>query len=234
MPRLKTDFTRRDCPHTRARHQHGTANGYLQDRCRCRPCTTAHQDRVRERRHLIAYGKWDVWRPSVGTLRRLNALSAAGYSQTELGVHAGTSKAQINCVRRLATAHDRVHIETHTLIVGLYQRLAHATPTGSYTEYSRRHAERLGWPEPWRWDGLDMDDPDATPAPLTTDDAVDPVVVERLTLGVFVPSSKPEREAARVILEQRGMNAREIARCLRVPSRWVQRHRAAARGDVAA
>lgn len=42
----------RDCQHPRARHQHGTRNAYILDKCRCRPCTDAcaAYERARTRR----------------------------------------------------------------------------------------------------------------------------------------------------------------------------------------
>jgi hypothetical protein len=47
----------------------------------------------------------------------------------------------------------------------------------------------------WRWEGVDIDDPDAEPLPLVDDD-VDEVAVERIIAGTLRPprhARSPER-----------------------------------------
>lgn len=47
---------KRDCQHKHARHQHGTRNAYVLDRCRCHPCKVAHRAYEQDRRRKHAYG----------------------------------------------------------------------------------------------------------------------------------------------------------------------------------
>jgi len=38
----QNDRSVRDCQHSTVHHEHGTPNGYAQDRCRCPGCTRAN------------------------------------------------------------------------------------------------------------------------------------------------------------------------------------------------
>lgn len=92
--------------------------------------------------------------PGLGTRRRVQALSAIGWSLQEVADRAGVSKQALAGSLR---AH-RVTARVARTIRGIYLELEN-TPGPS--ERTRRHAARQGWPPPGAWD--DIDDPDEEP-----------------------------------------------------------------------
>lgn len=67
----------RDCQHPKARHQHGTRNAYVLDRCRCRPCRDAASQYERWRTRQRAYGR-EAYVDAAPARRHVEALRAAG------------------------------------------------------------------------------------------------------------------------------------------------------------
>lgn len=55
--RKAADGPRRDCQCKVARHEHGTANAYVVDKCRCRPCRDANARRRERQNKNRAYGR---------------------------------------------------------------------------------------------------------------------------------------------------------------------------------
>ena len=53
------DRTPKPCLHKEADHQHGTYACYVQDYCRCTPCSKANSDYELERVRQQAYGRWN-------------------------------------------------------------------------------------------------------------------------------------------------------------------------------
>lgn len=202
MTGRKTVFTVRACNHVKVTHQHGTASAYKQDGCRCRPCTTASVDSDRLRRKQIAYGRWECWVDSTGTVRRLQALTAAGWSSSELGEQLGIAPWSVNKLRLMATNQGRVTRTTRDRVTYIYDRLWHTTPTGRYQARSERHAARMGWAAPWQWEGLDIDNPDTQPAPPAVE-GLDEIAVERIMAGTLAsqPRSREREEAIRRLFD---------------------------------
>lgn len=209
------------------RQAHGTTQRYTKLRCRCPECSAAAMDYNRRRRRLTAYGQWNRWTDATGTLRRLNALAAAGWSATEIGNHLGQSPKVTNKLRIKAMQQGRVHVDTAQRITYLYEQLWHQTPTGRYQERVIRHAQRMGWAEPWQWEGLDMDDPNASPCSSTAG-AIDEIAVERAMRGYPTKLTKQERAEAVMRLADAGYSIRQIAERLRIAERTVLRRKAAA------
>lgn len=56
--RATSSGEKRDCTHPVARHEHGTRNAYVVDKCRCRPCRDAARAYEAERARLHAYGRY--------------------------------------------------------------------------------------------------------------------------------------------------------------------------------
>ncbi len=52
----QNDRSVQDCQHSTVHHEHGTPNGYAQDRCRCPGCTRANTVCKQQRRVAIAHG----------------------------------------------------------------------------------------------------------------------------------------------------------------------------------
>lgn len=70
----------RDCEHPKARHQHGTPQAYVLDKCRCTPCTDANTQRENERDAAKAAGTYDTGRVDAEPVRgHILKLKKAGY-----------------------------------------------------------------------------------------------------------------------------------------------------------
>lgn len=100
-----------------------------------------------------------------GTIRRLRALVAIGYSQHELCRRLGWLDS--NGTRLFTGRQDRVRKATAEKVAALYDDLS-MTPGAS--RRARNHARRNGWAPPLAWDDDLLDDPTARPdyGPTTT------------------------------------------------------------------
>lgn len=159
----------RDCRCPRAHHQHGSRDAYNRDQCRCDQCKSANAaagQRHRRQRAEQAWAGTTAWSPAIGTRRRLQALTAAGWSTSQLADRLGVTKSAIAQLR--STTQDRVLAGTAGDVVALYEQCRRRTPPGppGYQLRARRHAESRGWPSPIQWDRLDIDDPRQWPGRL--------------------------------------------------------------------
>lgn len=100
------------------------------------------------------------WVSSVGTVRRINALVAVGYTQRRLAELLGVTDRRVSCWRR----QDLVTAESAAKVDRLFRELQ---LTRGPSERSVAWAQRNGWPLPLQWDEEDLDDPDAQPCKLT-------------------------------------------------------------------
>lgn len=225
---------RRECRCRRARHRHGTRDAYLRDRCRCRRCRAANNGHQRGFQRGRAVHRWhgtSPWVATIGARRRLQALTAAGWSTSQLATRLGVSKSAIAQLR--STGKDRMLAPTADTVAALYEDCWWRTPPGRYQARAERYAEARGWVPPWRWDGRDIDDPAASPAPELVD--VDQVAVEEAIAGRRVPLTRAERRRVVGELRRRGVTAGEIARRVGATVRTVERDKAAGRvGDAMA
>lgn len=90
---------RTDCTHKRANHQHGTAEAYILDKCRCTPCRRANVSRESRRRKLIAYGRYDTGRVAAAEVREhIRALNKYGIGLKRIAELAGVSNATLGKV----------------------------------------------------------------------------------------------------------------------------------------
>ena len=96
--------------------------------------------------------------PVVGTRRRLRALTRAGWAGAHVAAQAGVSPSTLSPL--LLDNRDRVSVVVEQAVRGVYGRLGDRLG-GNVRALSRAH--RLGWPAPWDWAGLDMDDPGVVP-----------------------------------------------------------------------
>lgn len=223
---------RRECRCRRARHCHGTRDAYLRDRCRCRRCRAANNAHQRGLQRGRAVDRWhgtSPWVATIGARRRLQALTAAGWSTSQLATRLGVSKSAIAQLR--STGQDRMLAPTADTVAALYEDCWWRTPPGRYQARAERYAEARGWVPPWRWDGRDIDDPAASPAPEPVD--VDQVAVEEAIAGRRVPLTRAERRCVVGELRRRGITAGEIAHRVGATVRTVERDKAAGRvGDA--
>lgn len=106
-----------------------------------------------------------------GTRRRLQALTAIGWSQTRIAERLGMTNRNLG---RLIHGHNPVTAATHRAVVALYDDLWDQAPPatnrsqrGSVTR-SIAYATAHGWPPPMAWDDDSIDDPAATPHTTTS------------------------------------------------------------------
>lgn len=99
---------------------------------------------------------------ATGTRRRLRALVAIGWSQTQLAERLGMTP---NNFWPLVQGRANVTAARRRAVVQLYDDLWDKPPAGdALARKSRRYAEQRGWVPPLAWDDDQIDDPAAQPA----------------------------------------------------------------------
>lgn len=109
--------------------------------------------------------------PSVGTVRRLRALHAIGYTGTDLATRLDFSSTTVR--ELLAGEKPLVRASTARSVAALFNALeVNPRSRSGSTSRAINRAKRLGWPVPFSWDGDTIDDPGARPCvpQLTVDD----------------------------------------------------------------
>jgi plasmid maintenance system antidote protein VapI len=111
--------------------------------------------------------------PSVGTVRRLRALYALGWTCVQLGERMGVTKTRV--AQLLSGRCITVMPETAEKVADLYRDLSMVVPMDQPAkrrgdspihERTRRHARKRGWLPPLAWDDDLIDRPDAEPVVL--------------------------------------------------------------------
>jgi len=102
--------------------------------------------------------------PALGAVRRVRALTAAGYTDADLAARAGLARESISRLRMGRP--ERVRQAVHEAIASTYRVLCGHTPERALRRWRTHRALDLGWAPPAAWAGLDIDDPDAQPAPV--------------------------------------------------------------------
>lgn len=174
--------------------RHGTHRGYVVG-CRLLCCTAAQTRYMK----LYRLGRIPRMVDATGTVRRIRALQALGWTYGDMGARYGYGENWANMLTRrplvVSTNAER--------ITQIYDDLCMVIPVGPYATRTRNLARRKGWPPPLAWDDIDNDAepigweyiPRAT-RNQNADDALDPVVVMRLLEGDRVTSTAAERTAA--------------------------------------
>lgn len=128
--------------------------------------------RTYRKRRYLNRGPLQV--PAIGTIRRLRALYALGWTCVQLGDRLGVSKARVAAI--LNARSEKVLPETAANVAQLYRELSMVTPLdppalkrgdSPIHERTRRYAKRRGWAPPMAWD--DIDDPNAEPQGVGVD-----------------------------------------------------------------
>lgn len=203
--------------------EHGTYARYKAD-CHCAPCRKANARR--QNLHLLDPNLRVVY--GTGTVRRLRALAALGWSLADVGARMSWSKAAVSYLR----GRDRkVLRSTAELVAQIYDELSMSLPSPSTpteradVSRTRLHAARAGWAPPLAWDDIDdpaeLPDLGAEPDP----DAVDPVLIDRLLSGNRVEVPRDERPAIVRALAQRGLSDPRIGHLLYANPMTVLRDR---------
>jgi hypothetical protein len=213
------ESVRRDCRCPLARHVHGTYTAYNADGCRCLECRVGHGTYRQNRRRMMAYGRWKPFVDPAGSMRRLQALAAIGWSIAYVAPLTGRSPEEVRRISR--GEHTKLLRPTADAIRRVYDELS-MTPrptkgsNGSVQKIINK-ARQEGWPPPLAWDDESIDDPDASPCvDVTEDDELDEIAVERLMGGTLRRADQPEafrRERIEAVrrLAALGMGDGEIA-----------------------
>lgn len=140
----------------------GAVNHYLEGESACGPCKEAGAAYRRNRRSRLYLRRADaLMMPARGTIRRLEALQALGWSMATISRLAGHSEYWAYVIRK----HERVHESTAFEIARLYEELSMTLPPETvYTARTRATAKAKGYAPPLAWDDIDRDE---APAPIT-------------------------------------------------------------------
>ena len=120
---------------------------------------------------------------STGTMRRLQALHALGYTWRSLAHETGYSLTGLKTV--VYGKWDVVEARNAESVRVAYERLSMRLPTSedpharSAITSARNSARRRGWLPPLAWDDIDRDEA----AMVSRGDATDPVVIDRILAG---------------------------------------------------
>ncbi|MBK9156649.1 MAG: helix-turn-helix transcriptional regulator [Micropruina sp.] len=98
---------------------------------------------------------------STGTLRRMQALHALGWSWASMADHMGMARARVTHI----LDQQVVFIGTANRVREAYDQLWNVTPIApqSVITKCRQRAARNGWPPPLAWDDDTIDDPESQP-----------------------------------------------------------------------
>lgn len=164
-PRRGTHWALRSCrtcgalfrPVAKARYcseecRHGTDAGYNAG-CREACCRAAHA-RARKRDRCVP----NPHVPSIGTVRRVQALSRLGWSFAELSRRLGHDRTYLSKVM------DEAMVEAHTAlkVAEMYAELSMTWCTSPTASRTAAEARTKGYPPPLAWDRID--DPNESPA----------------------------------------------------------------------
>lgn len=108
IERENSSGERRECTHKRTFHAHGTANAYILDGCKCRPCRNALAQRENARNKAKAFGRYDSGRVDAKHVRaHLLKLRKHGMGLKRIAELAGVSNATLGKVLYGDPAHGR-------------------------------------------------------------------------------------------------------------------------------
>ncbi|MFT4284318.1 MAG: helix-turn-helix domain-containing protein [Protaetiibacter sp.] len=169
---------------------------------------------------------------ATGARRRLQALTAIGWTQHRLG---DALEVPARRVWQLLRA-ERIQADTYRAIARVYETYWDVpAPTATArqrvaADAARRLAVRNGWVPPLAWDDIDTDPQvpvvELDAGELDEGELVDEIAIELACAGERVALTARERELAHAQLEERGYSAKEIARTLGIADRTVAKWRA--------
>lgn len=159
------------------------------------------------------------WIPSLGTVRRLQALTVMGWSMRDL---AGRYDVQEPTLAELRNGkHASVRPKFARLVERIYDELAEVEGPSNL---AKARAINRGWFGPQWWDN--PDDPAENPTrEVVRLDTVDEVVVQRLMEGITTEANRAEKREAFRRLAGAGYTVRGMADRLGVTTRSIQRWR---------
>lgn len=229
-------------PLTAEDDRHGTYAGYqagCTSRHQCtlvspRTCTDAerrYQNRIKRDR---AYGRPRKV-PSIGSVRRIQALMYLGWSGTYLAQRLDVLRTNLPTHTRFPT----MRAWKAEQITALYEELRAAEPFGP-SERTAARARAAGFLPPEAWDGTYIDDPDAVPdyayqwVEPTVEPDLDEIAIERAMRGDLEQKlTRPEQDEAIRRLTAVGKTPSQISDRLNVNLSRIKRLVAAPTTHVA-
>lgn len=164
--------------------------------------------------------------PATGTVRRLQALVAIGYSQTQLSERLGVQVTNLSHL--IHGQRQRVTAATYVAALELFRQLWSQPLSGTRAKQARAVARENGWVGPLAWD--DIDDPGEQPnidgAGEVADEYFDAAVVELALSGVHVKLRDVDRHECVRRLHAQRWGDRRIADKLGCAIKTVERDRA--------
>ena len=158
--------------------------------------------------------------PPVGTERRLRALVAIGYTESELARRVGMEVGNLSGI--ILGKRERITAETYRTVCAVFAELWSKPQQGARADQARKLAKRRRWVGPLAWDDIDND----REAPKVDAEAgVDEMAVELALTGVKVKLTPAERRAAIRIAHARRWSDPLIAERLHTTARTVLRIR---------
>lgn len=211
-------------------HGHGSSgNCYNNHGCRCEPCTVHHCEYGFYRRHMTKAGRPLNGRvDATGTRRRLQALIALGWNQSQIGAAIGIDE---RLMHRLMNK-QQVTRSTRDRIAAVYERMSATLPPET-TAISRRsvtlskaRARRNGWVPPLAWDDIDNDERPAIVEHVAYATQVDTVAVDLALKGSRAVRLTPaERRICVQQLHSRRWSDKAIATLIGCDEKTVARIR---------
>ena len=166
--------------------------------------------------HLAPGAKVDA----TGSIRRVRALVALGWSQSKLAARLGIRRSNFHFATGRRAQCTKAHADA---IVALYDTLSMTVPPEvdhrdkAAASRARRYAKERGWLPPLALDDDRLDDPDYEPASLTPDatgDVLDHAAIYRRTHGD--KSVRLTRNEAAQLVEDWIAAGRSLSECERV------------------
>lgn len=177
----------------------------------CEPCKAAATKYHKARKLRLLAGQ-EPHVPILGTRRRIQALSAIGWSYNQIGEVIGVTR---NNVRRLATdeTYTKVTRETAEKVKECYRQMSMTLPDNSNRrrDYFRTRATTLGWAPPLAWDDID-NDPEPIIVTKAKDEQIDEIAVQRFLSGDDVALTHTERRAVLFAWEKAGRSLASLER----------------------
>jgi transcriptional regulator with XRE-family HTH domain len=163
---------------------------------------------------------------STGAKRRVQALTANGWSMTRLATHLHCHPSTISRLLRSTTITRNIDYAIRNIYTRLAEQPVSTATPGERTsvEAARRYAETHGWATPDRWTDIDHD---LRPHTRGAETDIDQIAVSRVLDGQPTQLTYRERRLAAQLLTARGLSLHDIAERLAVRPRTVSRYRRA-------
>lgn len=141
------------------------------------------REKYRYIRRLHRNGGRPLMLPQHGTIRRLQALCAIGWTQQDIGARLGLSRSRVSQI--IQTTRQGVRPETAKKVADLYDELWDVIPVGPAANRARADAARKQWVSALAWDDDVIDDPEAKPVGVGEQDIAgyDETRIERRIAG---------------------------------------------------